>query len=78
MENHSVIKQTVVLLPPTPLNKCPVVASLVERTGQVEVISSFGRPGRRLCLSVGLVVTASLSCLQLLYIYTWVVGTACP
>lgn len=66
MEHHSVIKQIVVLLLPTPLNKRPVVASLV---GQVGVIGSLGRSERRLCLPTDLVVTASLSSLQLLYIH---------
>lgn len=46
MENHGVIKQIVGLLQPRPLNKPPVVASLNERTGQVEVISSVGRSER--------------------------------
>lgn len=71
MESHSgvIMKQIVVLLLPTPLNKCLVVAFLVERTGQVGVISSLGRSERRLCLSIDLVVTASLSSLQLLYIH---------
>lgn len=69
MENHSVIEWIVVLLLPTPLNKGPVVTSSVERTGQVRVISSLGRSERTLCLSVDLVVTASLSSLQLLYVH---------
>lgn len=46
MENHSVIKQIVVLLELRPLNKPPVVGSLNERTGQVKVIGSIGRSER--------------------------------
>lgn len=69
MENHSVIKQIAVLIRPTPLNKCPVFASIVERTGQVGVISSLGRSERRLCLSMGLAVATSLSSLHFLCIH---------
>lgn len=46
MENHSVIKQIVVLLQPRALNKPPVVASLNKRTGQLKVIGSIGRSER--------------------------------
>lgn len=69
MENHGIIKCIVGLLLPALLNTCPVVASSVERTGQVGLISSLGRSGRRLCLSIDLLVTAFLSSLQLLYIH---------
>lgn len=68
MENHSVIKQIVVLLQPRPLNKPPVVASLNERTGQVGVIGSIGGSERGF-VSVDLVVTASLGPCQLLYVH---------
>lgn len=69
MENHSIIKYIGAVLLPTLLNTCSIVASSVKRTGQVGVISSLDRSGRKLCLSTGLFVTASLSSLQLLYIH---------